>query len=181
MSQPDMPTVGQILRHWVSALPLLDWGEPECWACGDSWGGRFTADASATWKELAALWKRAPLQRCHIVPRSLGGSDEPENLFLLCLPCHDHAPNTPSRELFLRWVTAQRGRKRFARELRDACEDLGMKEEDCRNALPLLSDSELAMGWLSQHTGLHLNQELSGGARLNPATIAAAFLLYARR
>jgi 5-methylcytosine-specific restriction endonuclease McrA len=55
----------------------VDWGEAEerCWRCG----------------------YKKNLQRCHIIPDSLGGKDEPANLVLLCERCHIDAPNVESK------------------------------------------------------------------------------------
>lgn len=52
-------------------------------------------------------WDKVPLQRCHIIPKSLGGLDTADNLFLMCKECHDLAPNTVYRDIFLKWVGRQ--------------------------------------------------------------------------
>src|SRR5262249_7661154 len=51
----------------------VDWSEAEerCWRCG----------------------YKSSLQKCHIVPDSLGGAARPSNLVLLCCRCHREAPN----------------------------------------------------------------------------------------
>ncbi|HKO26664.1 MAG TPA: hypothetical protein VJU80_04340, partial [Solirubrobacteraceae bacterium] len=68
-------------------------------------------------------WQRAQLDRCHIVPAGLGGSGEASNLYLMCHECHDAAPDTPNRELFLTWADAQcwfhRRYDEFVRNVRD--------------------------------------------------------------
>lgn len=56
---------------------------------------------------MSSGWDKVPLQRCHIIPKSLGGTDTVDNLFLMCKECHDLAPNTPSRTAFLKWVSKQ--------------------------------------------------------------------------
>lgn len=60
------------------------WGMPDdsCWKCG---------------------WARR-LQRCHIVPDSLDGEDEPGNLVLLCYPCHLAAPDVLDRNAMWEWI-----------------------------------------------------------------------------
>ena len=56
---------------------------------------------------LKQIWNhkstKSLLQRCHIVPESLGGKDEPSNFFLLCDRCHRMYPNTTDRDLFFIW------------------------------------------------------------------------------
>lgn len=59
-------------------------GENICWGCG-------------------SVQSRS-LERCHIVPYSLGGSNEPSNYFLMCSKCHREAPNTMWPEIFYEWI-----------------------------------------------------------------------------
>ena len=44
------------------------------------------------------------LQRCHIVPKSAGGSNENSNIFLMCEPCHSDNPDTVYPEFFFLYV-----------------------------------------------------------------------------
>ena len=46
------------------------------------------------------------LERCHIVPDSLGGKDEPSNLVLLCHRCHLDNPNISDPEIMWDWIRA---------------------------------------------------------------------------
>ena len=46
------------------------------------------------------------LERCHIVPESLGGKDEPSNLVLLCHRCHIENPNISDPEIMWDWIRA---------------------------------------------------------------------------
>lgn len=65
---------------------------------------------SVDWAEAKELcWRCAQgrqLQRCHIVPRSLGGSESPSNLVLLCSQCHSEAPNVSDPEFMWVWLRA---------------------------------------------------------------------------
>lgn len=93
----DMPTKRTIAQWWVDRdgrIPV-EHDEPACFACEysrDSW-----------------TWETSALERCHLVPRQFGGSDEPANLVLLCPACHRAAPDTPDRESMLRWVRDRDG------------------------------------------------------------------------
>ena len=58
----------------------------------------WTPDFKTVWNTVVGL------QIHHIVPKSLGGVDTVDNLFLLCRSCHIEAPSSTSRELFLKWV-----------------------------------------------------------------------------
>ena len=68
----------------------VDWGDWEteqkrCWCCGH----------------------KGKLQKCHIVPKSLGGSLDPENIIPLCAQCHDKAPDVVDKNEMFRWVGDQ--------------------------------------------------------------------------
>lgn len=102
---------------------VYDWGEPNCWACGRI----IPVENEPKYQEwieaedLKSIWNCRTLRRCteraHIIPRSLGGKDEPENLFLLCPKCHKESPDTSMPSMFLAWVYQRRRRKHPALEV----------------------------------------------------------------
>lgn len=67
-------------------------------------------DLSVYWAEAEKLcWRCAHqrnLQRCHIIPRSLGGDESPSNLVLLCAQCHSEAPNVADPDFMWVWIRA---------------------------------------------------------------------------
>lgn len=83
-------TPEEIVNHWEfhqSECGLsVDWAEAEklCWRCAH---------------------KRS-LQRCHIIPKALGGGEHPSNLVLLCAQCHAEAPNVADPEFMWIWLRA---------------------------------------------------------------------------
>ena len=88
--KPIKTTKQEIIEYWEviqdeSGLSI-DWAEAgqRRWRCGYE--------------------KR--LQRCHIIPDSLGGKDEPANLVLLCERCHIDAPNVESKTFMWDWIRA---------------------------------------------------------------------------
>lgn len=100
----DMPSCEEIVRYWCERplpgsdyIPLIDLGEPECFACG--W---CRTEQVMSAKALANQWKG--LERAHVIPRSLGGSNLVENIILLCSTCHAEAPDTADEGRFWRWV-----------------------------------------------------------------------------
>jgi len=108
----DLPSKSQIFEYWRERLPPLgfriDWGEPGCWACGFHYGAKYDVKRpDARWCEILSCWDKIPLQRCHITPLSLGGTNDVANLFLMCRECHDLAPNTSVLEIFFEWARAQ--------------------------------------------------------------------------
>lgn len=82
------PWVREAIYYWSSRVPEsdlgVDWVDAHiyCWRCGTASG----------------------FQRCHIVPRSLGGTDGPENTICLCPRCHDQAPDVADPEFMWKWV-----------------------------------------------------------------------------
>ena len=93
---------------------IKDCGEPECWCCGKfinkiyihkSYESDLVNDCSKIWEYKEV---KSELNRCHIIPKSLGGSDQPENLFLLCEECHYKSPDTDNPTLFLKWIYRMR-------------------------------------------------------------------------
>lgn len=87
--------VVQSICYWSERIPEedigVDWGdgtaENHCWRCG---------------------CKRS-LQKCHIVPKSLGGLDDPSNIIPLCAMCHDEAPNVDDPNEMWNWIKEDHG------------------------------------------------------------------------
>ena len=85
-----LTTHRDIVDYWVGRQDecglSVDWAEAEklCWRCAH----------------------KRHLQRCHIVPRALGGDEAPDNLVLLCGQCHAEAPNVADPEFMWTWLRA---------------------------------------------------------------------------
>jgi hypothetical protein len=47
-------------------------------------------------------WKK--LERAHIIPHMLGGSNHPSNFVMLCHECHLDNPNTRSEDVYFQWI-----------------------------------------------------------------------------
>lgn len=91
MSRPKIKTSKkQIVEYWAQHVDesdlSVDFAEAEelCWRCG---------------------CKRS-LERCHIIPYSLGGEDTPSNFVLLCKRCHLDNPNVMDQEIMWDWLKA---------------------------------------------------------------------------
>ena len=150
-----MATVEQIVKYWSFEQDEcglgVDWseGHQRCWRCG---------------------YERN-LQKCHIVPKALGGSDGPDNLVLLCLQCHREAPNSSNPEYMWIWLRANnapmydmywtlRGFHEFERMFgRKPFE--GAEEDFSREEIEKVMRMEI------RKTAVH-----GGEAGLNPSTIA---------
>lgn len=68
-----------------------------CWACQKVFRGN--EGRLKRYNE-----KNVGLQRCHIIPLDLGGSNDPSNLFLLCGDCHKESPDTLDEYYFFQWL-----------------------------------------------------------------------------
>jgi ribosomal protein L37E len=86
--------IPEIVSYWIdkkddSSLGM-DWTDAHerCWRCGYS----------------------SRLERCHIVPKSLGGSDDPSNLILMCKRCHKEAPNVKDKNFMWTWIENDHGK-----------------------------------------------------------------------
>ena len=70
-------------------------------------------DIGCDWSDAANhCWRcgcESQLQRCHIVPRSLGGKDAPGNIIGLCARCHDEMPNVIDPDEVWRWIKNDHG------------------------------------------------------------------------
>ena len=113
----SMPSNGAIALYWCKRrikdgpLPwgeVVDWYEPSCFACGythDDWEPSPLARGNAD-RVLISTWNKTNgrLQRCHVVPRMLDGSDDPWNLVLMCAECHQMSPDTADPQVLFRWM-----------------------------------------------------------------------------
>ena len=127
-------------RGFKDTIPVIqDWGEPMCWGCNKEVITNYekTCEARVYEEEdLVKIWSDkktlSKLNRCHIVPASLGGEDAPENLFLMCSSCHYISPDTKNRDAFFRWVYKQReamfnGGPNIETTLKDVDEELSLR------------------------------------------------------
>ena len=90
-----------IVNFWSKIIDDKDlninWDEDShkvCWSCGVEPGG-------------------GSLNRCHIIPKSLGGEDLPSNMVLLCVQCHRENPNIKDVDLYWDWLKSRARPKYF--------------------------------------------------------------------
>ena len=131
----------------VSELDVaVDWGDWEteharCWCCGHT----------------------AKLQKCHIIPRSLGGIDEPSNLVPLCAPCHDESPDVADKNEMFKWISSQQnplsglGLGRYW-HLSSIIE----KRAKQLNSVPALDDFKKYLEEAMESTSFHFSQSNTG-------------------
>ncbi|WP_454055424.1 HNH endonuclease [Clostridium sp. Marseille-Q7071] len=61
------------------------------------------------------------LERCHIIPRSLGGEDTASNFVLLCKRCHSEAPNIDNYDIMWDWIKSSKITFRDIFWINEAC------------------------------------------------------------
>ena len=185
-STDDPPSKSEIFDYWKDRFRdlgiFVDWGEPGCWACGFHYGTKYDIKRSnASWNEILRCWEGIPLQRCHIIPRSLGGTTDPPNMFLMCRECHDLAPNTDIPEIFFEWVRAQSWRVRESSRTQAAFASFGVDSASEKSLCELI-DSDKFKSWVSGRFGLHWPQSKYAALshRLTPATLIGLAVHYER-
>jgi hypothetical protein len=89
------PPHSDIVDYWESRVDEgdigIDWADsPErrCWRCA----------------KLCKSKTANRIERCHIIPHSLKGSNEPCNFVLLCKHCHKEAPNINCKDAMWLWI-----------------------------------------------------------------------------
>jgi hypothetical protein len=158
----DLPSKAEIFEFWKEKSPeqgiFIDWGEPSCWACGFHYGTKYDIKRSdASWKEIYSCWDAVPLQRCHIVPRCLGGNKHPSNFYLMCRECHDSAPNTAIPEIFFEWARNQSWLKREEARMMAAFRAFRIDKTDWQRYSDVIRSKEFRR-WFKAHVGIHRPQ-----------------------
>lgn len=115
---------------------------------------------------------RAKLQKCHIIPKALGGSAAPDNIVPMCARCHDEAPDVADSEALWSWIKSQQnglsgvghGRLNFL---------LDFVPEMCRKYEPTGPETEsveeLLRHLMREQTNSHVGQ-FGQGAYIKPTT-----------
>jgi len=104
MNRKKLPTVKSILDYWDSRPETykelsfcFDREEPTCFACHDGHEGKYDCQG-------ASAWTKSGLQRSHIIPDSLGGTNDPSNFVMLCKGCHKQNPQSSSKKAYMDWL-----------------------------------------------------------------------------
>jgi hypothetical protein len=111
------PSVKKILRYWKSDSAVyymdnmsrrsdmqfdfhlrINSVHQECFAC------------NRIFMKYKWLHPRKVIERCHVVPRALGGSNDPANFVLLCKHCHLENPNVDNEVSYFKWLQSHKSR-----------------------------------------------------------------------
>ena len=101
-----------------TSIPVIkDWGEPHCFACGIYCKLEFIHNydeliQSDEDNSLKKIWNDRYVSRmfekAHIIPKSLGGTYDADNIFCLCKNCHKDSPDTIYPKRFFKFVYDRR-------------------------------------------------------------------------
>lgn len=180
-ARKSMPSRYEIARYWIIGEGLerlkrkmvLDLWEPVCLACNyynDRWDIPSTAELR---------WDKSSLHRAHLTPKCLGGSNEVNNLTLICKACHEGAPDHIDPEEMLVWMSTRKIRSvnNISERLEQClieCEALGITQSDVEAFASL--DKEIVRQKIGQiwdgRIGTHLSD--TWGSFLKPSTMALA-------
>lgn len=135
-----------------------DWidAASRCWRCGNE----------------------SRLQRCHIIPRSMGGPDVPHNFVALCARCHDEAPDVNSAEMMWAWIKATCSTlhgEMWARRTVD-----GMRKQDVKYLASMSIDEiECILRDAASRVGIHCGQGNQGAYIKTSSWVASMSLAIA--
>ena len=141
--------ITKAVEHWSELIYEgdigCDWDEADvrCWRCGHL----------------------RSCQRCHIVPRSLGGSDEIDNLIPLCAECHDEMPNVSDGIEVWKWIAHDHGELHDTYWTLRALSISGLSEDQLKK----FDRQKLFEAF--QSSSPHFGQ-LHGRSRYSPSTLA---------
>lgn len=136
------------------------------------WGERiYEGDIGVDWDAAdIRCWRCGCLrscQRCHIVPSSLGGSDDVSNIIPLCAECHDEMPNVADPAVVWQWIKNDRATLYDLFWVERARNASGLTPEQWRR----FSLKKFQRAY--KKCGVHFGQ-LTGRARITTQTLAWA-------
>lgn len=138
--------------------------------CVDYWSDQICeSDIGVDWCDAdIRCWRCGYLracQKCHIVPKSLGGPDSVENIIPLCAQCHDEMPNVADKDAVWAWIRADHG------GLYDSMWTMKAISIAKANGADIASFSEKRLAAACEKMSLHFGQ-LHGRARLSVQSLA---------
>jgi hypothetical protein len=138
------------LSKFQKYLCSIDIGEPSCWACG-AWDHGCDIELKEGVDTYTAWNKATYLERCHIIPRSMGGLDKPRNLVLLCKKCHKTSPDLLKKKYMKKWIIKQHSFYKYWEPLVSACK--------MKHLLFMGENIEEYFEYYQNNSGLHIGSD----------------------
>jgi len=140
--------------------------------CVAYWSERiYEGDIGADWDDADVIcWRCGHIrqqQKCHIIPKALGGADDATNIIPLCAMCHDEMPNVADPKFVWEWIKNDHGCLYDTYWTMRAITEAGLTQGDLRD----FDKQKLSDAY--KEIGVHFGQG-SGGARTTTATMAWA-------
>lgn len=190
-----LPSVGKIFDYWkdkheITGFCFIDWGEPSCPSCGNPIHNIEFENKEKYLKylkrgEFEKLWNTCVgLERHHIIPYSMGGGDNLDNLFLLCEQCHVLAPMTKNPVIFFNWLKVPKPHSRSEVNKRQA-EELSKyidtnftqsEQKKIREVMSCLTCQDLHNLLKSKMSDIELHFDRSKGAHLSVSTLTGLII-----
>jgi len=83
------------------------------------------------------------LQRCHIIPRQLGGSNHVSNMILLCKHCHLENPNVRNEVAYFKWLQFHKSRYEIINDEIRQLSDVMIDQDKLNKALSIARLDEI--------------------------------------
>jgi len=173
----------KIVEYWYNNKDhyncFVDLEEPNCWACGKPFDVRYDRNiTNLSGKESFKIWDKVDgLQICHIAPKSLGGSDDYSNLFLMCKYCHEESPDTIYPEILFKWIESRCYLDIEMRKLKDTFDNFGFNYKKIdKGKLKQITNSIDFKEFINKKAGLH--RSLYGGAKLKESSYIGLLIKY---
>lgn len=145
---------------------VMDWGEPECWACGKPFLKIPDYENKLKSCGLDSIWDdkyiKSNLQRCHIVAKQLGGGDSVENLFLMCEDCHFESPDTKYPQVFFAWVVDKKRNSNpynaLWKQLQETMRQFNINEKKFTDYMNSYGIKKINYGYLKDKLGIQAGE-----------------------
>ena len=158
---PNYNIVDYLEKPNVDGIKIvIDEGEPSCWCCSKPIN-QLEKNKSCTQslynttnRNKKNIWNnksvKSHLNRCHIIPKGLGGNYDVDNLFLMCPKCHAETPDVIYPKIFFAWFCKLRrecllGKNivEYKEVLQQYCDLFNIQSEDVMKYVATVKMSEL--------------------------------------
>ncbi len=136
----------------------LDSQTDRCWCCRALENWWLTPDNEIDQS------RNTRIERCHIVPHSLGGKDNPLNFVLLCVDCHRKSPDIKDEFSLFKWMEQEADKRNdywasFTDGLKSQFPEISKKPIEkgmiAVHHIFKIRDSDDFLNWEAKNTSVH--------------------------